>query len=349
MRFSILANMERFDRRARVADLLAELADLVQIADDAGFETAWFAEHHGVEFTVSPAPLNMISHLAGKTKAIRLGTAIVTAPYWHPLKLAGEAAQTDIITGGRLELGVARGAYQYEFNRMAGGIDQKQGGAFLREMVPALKKLWTGDYAHAGECWNFPSATSVPKPLQKPHPPLWIAARDIDTHRFAIANGCNVMATPLSKPDDEVFALCEKFRAAKREYPRRKKIRLMMSRTAFATKREAETKKIVDALIHHGRCFETLFQNAGAVRGGFAKPAAFSAIANRDNYRPETVRKNQLIGAPDDIIARLKQYEKWGVDQFCLHLDGSMPAAAKARSLSLFAAEVAPEFKEDKK
>ena len=77
---------------------------------------------------------------------------------------------------------------------MAGGIPQGEGGKYLRELIPALKGLWQGDFSADGECWKFPSATSVPKPLQNPHPPLWIAARDMDTHRFAVAAGCNVMA-----------------------------------------------------------------------------------------------------------------------------------------------------------
>ncbi|NKX52619.1 LLM class flavin-dependent oxidoreductase, partial [Arthrobacter deserti] len=84
------------------------------------------------------------------------------------------------------------------------------GGKHLRELVPAVRALWEGDYAHDGEVWQFPTSTSVPKPVQKPAPPMWVAARDISSHEFAVANGCNVMVTPLMKGDEEVEDLARK-------------------------------------------------------------------------------------------------------------------------------------------
>src|SRR5437899_1731005 len=119
---------------------------------------------------IAPNPLVLIVHWAAHARRIRLGTAVITAPYWNPLRAAGEIALADILTGGRLEVGFGRGAYQYEFDRMAGGMAQERGGDYLRELVPAVQKLWQGDYAHDGTIWKFPRATSVPKPLQQPHP-----------------------------------------------------------------------------------------------------------------------------------------------------------------------------------
>ena len=342
MKFSILANMERYSPADPPhSELLSELTDLVLRAEDGGFEAAWLAEHHGIEFTASPAPLNLISHLAGKAKRIRLGTAIVTAPYWHPIKLAGEAALTDIISGGRLELGIARGAYQYEFDRMAGGIPQGEGGKYLRELIPALKGLWQGDFSADGECWKFPSATSVPKPLQNPHPPLWIAARDMDTHRFAVAAGCNVMATPLGKSDDEVESLAEKFRRAVAENSAAARPRLMMMRQTFIGENEKEIADGARALAKYEKRFATLFQNIASVRRGFPDSADGGG-------RPlEEIRAAHMVGNPDEIIARLKRYESLGVDQFCLGLDGGFGGVAKRRSLDLFIREIIPAFAEN--
>ena len=343
MKFSLLANLERFSPDDPPhAELLAELTDLVLAAEDGGFETAWAAEHHAIEFTASPAPLNLISHLAGQARRIRLGTAIVTAPYWHPIKLAGEAAQTDIICGGRLELGIARGAFQYEYDRLAGGMPPVAAGAHLRELVPALKALWRGDFAADGECWKFPAATSVPKPLQKPHPPLWVAARDLETHRFAVANGCDVMATPLSKNDDEVADLAEKFNRAVSENPGPARPRLMMMRFGFAGGSGREIESAVRALARYGRRFENLFRNIGAVRNGFPEPVG--AGGDDDPARLETARRCHLVGRPDEIVARLKKYEAMGVDQFCLNMDSGLDGAAKRRSLDLFVREILPAF-----
>jgi alkanesulfonate monooxygenase SsuD/methylene tetrahydromethanopterin reductase-like flavin-dependent oxidoreductase (luciferase family) len=92
----------------------------------------------------------------------------------------------DLLSDGRLELGIGRGAYQREFNRMAGGLQQQVGVAYMQEMLPVLKQLWQGDCEHKGTYWSFPASTSVPKPLQKPHPPLWVAARQ-GSYDWAIA------------------------------------------------------------------------------------------------------------------------------------------------------------------
>ena len=342
MQFSVLANMERFSPSDPPHSAqLAALADWAQAAEAGGFETFWVAEHHAIEFTAAPAPLNLISHLAGKTERIRLGTAIVVAPYWHPVKLAGEAALTDLICGGRLELGVARGAYRYEYDRLAGGMPPRTAGAHLREMIPALRGLWRGDFAANGECWTFPPATSVPKPLQNPHPPLWVAARDMETHRFAAAAGCGVMATPLSKDDDEVADLAAKFKQAVAENPDMPRPRLMMMRFGFAGETEKEIDIAARALARHGRRFENLFQGAGAVRNGFPDPVG---TGDDDPERLRAARRHHMTGTPDEIIGRLKKYEALGVDQFCLNLDSGLDAAAKLRSLRLFAREIIPAF-----
>lgn len=79
----------------------------------------------------------------------------MVAPFWHPIKLAGEAAMTDIITNGRLDIGIARGAYSFEYERMVPGMDAWSAGQRLREMIPAIKNLWKGDYEHNGEFWQF--------------------------------------------------------------------------------------------------------------------------------------------------------------------------------------------------
>ena len=82
------------------------------------------------------------------------------------------------MTKGRLEIGIARGAYSYEYERIVPGMDAWNAGKRMREIAPTLRKLWHGDYAHNGEFFKFPSTTSAPKPIQKNGPPIWIAARD---------------------------------------------------------------------------------------------------------------------------------------------------------------------------
>jgi alkanesulfonate monooxygenase SsuD/methylene tetrahydromethanopterin reductase-like flavin-dependent oxidoreductase (luciferase family) len=84
---------------------------------------------------------------------------------------------------------------------------QQEGVAFMKELVPAVQKLWAGDYAHDGHYWKFPLATSVPKPLQQPHPPIWVAARDPGTFDWAVGIGANILSTPLScRPPRSAFS-----------------------------------------------------------------------------------------------------------------------------------------------
>ena len=133
---------------------------------------------------------------------------------WHPIKLAGEAAMTDLVTDGRLELGIARGAYSYEYERLIPGLDAWQAGQRMRETTPLLRKLWQGDFAHEGEFYQFPSTTTAPKPVQDGGPPIWIAARDPNSHEFAVHGGFNVQVTPLWQGIEEIETLMQRFNDA---------------------------------------------------------------------------------------------------------------------------------------
>src|SRR5580698_6159162 len=220
--------------------VVREMLDLVRLAEAGGFEIAWAAEHHTIELMAGPNPFTFLMDWAAHTSRIRLGTAVVVAPYWHPIRVAGEAALVDLYSDGRLELGLGRGAFQYEFDRMAGGVDQRLGGRYLREMLPVLRGLWQGDFEHAGEIWRFPRATSVPKPLQQPHPPVWVAARDPDTFAWAMASGAHIMATPLSRPHAEVLVLGQRFAETLAKFPGVSRPRFLMLRRTFVSAREED-------------------------------------------------------------------------------------------------------------
>jgi flavin-dependent trigonelline monooxygenase, oxygenase component len=130
VKFSISVSLERFDPLIDMRKVAAQALELVQMAEAGGFEIAWTPEHHTIEFTIAPNPFAILTHWAAHTTSIRLGTAVVVAPYWHPIRVAGEAGLCDVLSNGRLEFGIGRGAYQFEFDRMAGGIPQSEGGDF---------------------------------------------------------------------------------------------------------------------------------------------------------------------------------------------------------------------------
>lgn len=240
MQFSISVNMARTAPSQDTRQVVRQMLELVRLAESGGFEIAWAAEHHTIELMAGPNPFTILMHWAAHTSRIRLGTAVVVAPYWHPIRVAGEAALFDVYSDGRLELGLGRGAFQYEFDRMAGGIDQREGGRYLREMLPVLHGLWQGDIEHHGDIWQFPRATSVPKPLQAPHPPIWVAARDPDTFAWAIAAGASIMATPLSRPHAEVAILGRRFADTLAKFPGIKRPRFLMLRRTCVYPRQGD-------------------------------------------------------------------------------------------------------------
>lgn len=343
MKFSLFAHMERSDETRTHRDLFLDLEDLVLAAEAAGFETAWIGEHHGMEFTIAPNPFVQLAHLAARTSTIRLGTGNVVAPFWHPIKLAGEAAMTDVASNGRLDLGVARGAYSFEYERLVPGLDAWGAGLRMRELVPAVKGLWEGDYAHQGEFWTFPATTSSPKPVQSPLP-IWVAARDPNSHDFAVSNGCNVQVTPLASGDGEVATLMDRFHAAVAAHPEVTKPRIMLLQHTFVSDGPADTQRLVEDLSAFYCAFGAWFLNERPVSQGFMEPLTPEERAEARHFSPEAIARNLVIGEPDAVIARLKTYQAMGVDQFSVWIDSGISHERKRKSLDLFVRHVMPAF-----
>ncbi|MEM7408402.1 MAG: LLM class flavin-dependent oxidoreductase [Pseudomonadota bacterium] len=345
MKFSLFAHMERLGPGQDQHALYDEFVSLCQFADASGFHAVWTGEHHGMDFTIAPNPFTLLVDLAHRTQHVRLGTATVVAPFWHPIKLAGEAAMTDLVTGGRLELGIARGAYTYEFERLgAVGLDAVQAGKRMRALVPAVKGLWDGDFELDNEFWKFPATTSAPKPVQQPHPPIWIAARDPDSHAFAVANGCHVQCTPLWNPDDEVESLMERFDAACAERPSCARPKIMVLRHTLVGETEAELSRYADGLSQFYNYFGAWFRNNRPVVQGNIQPLTDAEMAANQMMSPSNMRANNVVGTPDEVITRLKRYEELGFDEYSLWVDCGLPYEAKRRSLELFVERVMPAF-----
>ena len=345
MKFSIVVNMDRFDPATDMRDVAGRCLELVRLADQGGFEIVWTAEHHAIEVTIAPNPFTLLTCWGQHTRRIRLGTAVVATPYWHPIRLAGEAGLADVLLDGRLEIGFGRGAYQYEFDRLAGGMPQGEGGKYLREIVPVVKELWKGDYAHDGELWQFPAVTSVPKPLQKPHPRLWVAARDPNTFDFAVRNGCHIMSNPLQRPFEEVTVLCDRFEQTVRNNPQVPRPEHLMLRQVCVYDDPDDWEIPIRAAIDFGRHFENLFRNLGSVKNGFPEPVDYEIVADKENYAPEALHENMIFGTPDKVIEKLERYEAAGVDHFLYGACFGLPHDVAVRSLELFNETVLPHFR----
>jgi len=344
MKFSLFAHMERISPEQPHRVLYEEFLELCRMADEGGMRAVWSGEHHAMDFTIAPNPFITLTDLARRTRNVRLGTGTVVAPFWHPIRLAGEAAMTDIITDGRLEIGIARGAYSYEYERLMPGMDAWQAGARMREIVPTLRRLWEGDYAHEGEFYRFPATTSAPRPLQPGGPPLWIAARDPASHEFAVENGCHVQVTPLAQGDEEVASLMQRFNAACEKLAPVTRPKIMVLQHAFVAGSDAETEQAARDLSRFYCYFGAWFRNERPVRQALIETLSDAEMQAMEMYSPERMRANMAIGRPREVIERIRRYEDLGYDEYAMWIDSGMDTETKRASLSRFIDEVMPAF-----
>ena len=344
MKFSLFIHMERVDPAEDQRQLYEEMIALCEIADRGGMHAIWSGEHHAMNFTIAPNPFLTLVDLARRTKNVRLGTGTVMAPLWHPIRLAGEAAMADIMMDGRLELGVARGAYMFEYERMLPGLDAWNAGQMMRELIPAVQKLWQGDYTHDGQFWTFPKSTSAPMPVQAPHPPIWVAARDPNSHEFAVSHGYNVQVTPLHLGDDKVQKLIGHFDAACAKFAEVPRPKIMLLRHTYVAADEADAERGAEEVNRFYNYFGAWFKNEREISMGLIQPLTEAEIAAHPFYSPAAMRANNVIGPADEVIARLKRYEEMGYDEYSFWIDTGMSFARKKASLERFIRDVMPAF-----
>tara|TARA_R110002096_G_scaffold22170_4_gene71487 strand:- start:3312 stop:4349 length:1038 start_codon:yes stop_codon:yes gene_type:complete len=345
MKFHIAVNLERMDDSIDMKSVRDHTAKMVQMADRAGFETAWAAEHHALEMTIAPNPFQILTWWAGMTENIRLGVGVANAAYWHPIGIAGEAAMLDLISDGRLDFGLGSGAYQREFDRMFPGVDQKDGYKYLQEMLPVVRALWKGDVEHDGEFWKFPSATSVPKPTQD-EVPVWVAARAPVTFDYAVDNNCNIMSWPFTLPFSEAEEYRARLDAAKVKAGGEYTGRFAMMRHSAVYDNETDRATCIDGLRSVLGRFGNLMMKKGDVINGFPDKVPLEQLEGNVRVDPAMLEENLLFGTPDQVIDKLKKYQDIGVDAFIYYASMGLDQDVQLRSLQLFIDRVMPAFKE---
>ena len=183
-----------------------ELVDLAVLADTLGYDSLWVTEHLlnvgyiGERLGNKPYyhSLGMLSFIAARTKNIALGTSVVVLPFRHPADQAKFAATIDQLSGGRLILGIGTGALEAEFEAL--NIPFRERGAITNESMQVMKTLWTQERASFhGRYWNFDDIMFSPKPLQKPHVPLWVAGMSPAAYRRTgtLGDGWHATGIPL--------------------------------------------------------------------------------------------------------------------------------------------------------
>ncbi|MFQ5514394.1 MAG: LLM class flavin-dependent oxidoreductase [Myxococcota bacterium] len=195
MKFGVLhlfeSPMGRDDR-----EMVNEQISLMQAAEAYDFDSIWPAEHHFSEYGVCASPAVTLAALASQTERIRLGTGVVVLPLHHPVRVAEEFALLDILSGGRVELGLGRGYQPAEFRGY--GVDQTRSRELFDESLEVILRAWRNErLSFHGTHYHFEDVPVRPRPVQVPHPPVWMAALSEESFEKAGRLGLNLLFSPV--------------------------------------------------------------------------------------------------------------------------------------------------------
>src|SRR5438309_2953376 len=159
----------------------AEMLDRIALADSLGFDVAWLAElHFGGAFSLLSNPLMAVPVIAQRTRRIRIGTAVTLLPLHHPLACAEQAATADVLSGGRLEFGVGRGSIPSQFHGFGVPVSENRGR--FGEALDIIRRAWTQErFSYRGTYYQVENVAVVPRPLQRPHPPIRVAVHTAES------------------------------------------------------------------------------------------------------------------------------------------------------------------------
>ncbi len=320
-------------------------------AEQLGYDSVWMTEHHFSRHGIVSASLSVLAYLAGLTSSIRLATAVTVLPFHNPIQIAEEAATVDLLSNGRLDLGVGRGYQWGEFHKF--NIPMEEADRRFQESIGVMTKAWTTTepFDHRGEFWTFNDMTVHPKPVQTPHPPLWVAAASPGSMDRIAQSGWNLLVGQ-GLTFDQVGEQVAYFKSAVGEAggdydPYRVKVARAMytAPTKEQARRDAEEpfmwfKTTGDEVgAPPERRGELLPENYQQYRRRFAAETTF----NYDDMAERVI----LFGDPDQVAERVERLRQSGVKGIIFFTNyGGIESQKVKDSLELFATEVMPHFQD---
>src|SRR5262245_26884750 len=307
------------------AEFYAATFEQVAYADQAGLDSIWVTEHHFTEDGYLAAVMPAMAAIAARTKRVTIGTYVLLAPFYHPLRLAEDTALIDVISQGRLRLGLGLGYREEEFAGLQ--IARKERLGRTLETIDILKRAWTGEpFSFSGKYFNFRDVQVLPRPISQPHPELlWGGMAPEAIRRGAklgLSFACNLGAHEI-----------EQYHQALREYGKDPAaFNVVTSRLVYIAASEEQAWKEIEAPV--------LYQMT--LYGKWLSAAGADTPRFRPN--PEALRRNSVIGPPERVSERLQQIiTATPMTEMCLsmQLPGLDPHKAM-RSLERFTTEVLP-------
>jgi natural product biosynthesis luciferase-like monooxygenase protein len=194
MKFGLLHFFEHSAGGKSERQIVREQLDSMRMAEEMGFDYIWVPEHHFTEYGFCASPMVMLAAMASVTTRIRLGSGVVVLPFNDPVRVAEEGAMIDLMSDGRLELGVGRGFQPVEYRGFA--ADQTKSSEIFDEALQIILQAWSeGRVSFKGVHFDIPEHSVRPQPVQKPHPPIWLAAIRDDTFVLAGKLGFNLLCS----------------------------------------------------------------------------------------------------------------------------------------------------------
>ena len=327
--------------------IFEQATEEVQYGEELGFHSAWLAEHHFSRYGLGSSSLVLAASMAAHTKTIRLGTAVLVPPLHHPVRLAEDTATVDSISGGRLDVGFGRGTAGYEYTGL--NMDREESQERFQESIGVIQGLWTTpEYSHHGRFYQVNQTTLVPPPVQKPHPPIYLAASRTEATLEYVASTGHALMVGVVQDTPDALDLCRRFvelsRKAGHNVPMSQ---IPFFRYFYVAETEAEARKdSQDAL--NWTLDMTQWRRTITV-GSEVNLRLQDWRDTRSELPPSydyLCEHRAIIGTPDQCVAKIKELQRQGIEYFgCNFSFGGLEHEKLLRSMELFSKEVMPHFK----
>lgn len=326
------------------------LIEQAVLADKLGYEAVWMVEHHFTRgFSHSSAPDLVLAALSRVTERIRLGLGVVLLPFAHPVRTAERVATLDILSGGRVEFGTGRGASPLEYQAFQRPFEQSR--QLWEDNLAAVLDIWEADgepVTVENEFWSVPNVSVYPRPVQDPHPAVWVASTSLDGYLAAAAKGYNLLGMTMLKGLDAVAEDIAEYKKALADNgfdPETRRVALMVPWHVAPTKEEAY-ETAADAILWYIRRQVNLVTPPDYLDARHASYAVLGQLAagQSEEEAIETLRQNHMIVC-DDVEGSRDAYtafEKAGVTDLILQFQvGGLANEHVLKTIDLFGREVA--------
>ncbi len=313
----------------------ADMLDQARLADRLGYESVAITEHHLINILMMPAPLQFAVKIASETERVNVITAVSVLPLHDMRILAGELVCADIFTDHRLMLGVGRGAFAFEMDRL--GVPLEDSREKFDESLDLLQKLLTEEeVSWHGKYYDFDALTIMPRPANRI--PLMMAVMVPEGIYHCTRRGFHIMTTPLSGDHRQMLEQVSAFTRGKQELGADgAQQTLSLSRVTYLARDDADCRRKIEQAHDYYSRFDNVFTGPGIVEAGMIKPLP-------RNMTVDETAQNLMVCTAAEMVDKLGPYAEAGVDRFIMNVNFGVDQVEVLESIQQFAEEVMPHF-----